>query len=368
MLLKLLSFLIIAAHAIGSGAPTTSPRPTARPDNLQITDNPRDGEVRDGKVRLSIVFYKDGVFYQRNNRTENIPIMHYFRNEYPNIDFTRFRIKKMSVNSRGLSDYAGIGFHHAYGGSLKQVNIPIVAYPGEPLGEYSQTVLTEREINFDLSYISVAGVIGVNNITLEMEEGRPNFSFDTSYFSRQGEYVTPITGYIRSTFDEDRFSRVMEEVKKMNMLELPQVEEQFLTETTNDDDQWITDGTSGWNTGEITVTTLDPPTTVVDQPIVRSQLFRFPERSIRLGRIHRAGATLNVSWLSGTAKIVGLFATLNDGRTHYQDYSQTHNLVVGPDRQNIEFALSRTYSFSHITLYFEDVSIDGEVYIYWEGK
>jgi hypothetical protein len=371
MLLKLLSLIMLSVHAWGPKAPLTSKRPVPRPANLQIVDRPAVGEIRDGKVTLRIVFPNDGLYYQRNNRTHNIPIMHYFKNEYPDIDFSNFRINRMSINSRAYSDEAFIGFHNKKGRRIKKANIPIVAYPGEPLGEYSQTIVERKKLRSTFSFISIKGVIGINNITLEMEQGRPNFTFDTRNFSVQGNQVNPIRGYIRAGFEETRFTAIMKEVIKMSTIPDPQdlIEEEFVNENIMTEDDTVVAG-GEWtevteerfdNDDEIIITELDEIEDDNNQFIIESDLYRFPQRSISIGRLKSKGGLVRIERISGSAALVGFHVIYRDGRSFYQNY----NIPVNVSRPTIDLKLSRSYSYSTITLYFENVSKDGEIFLDW---
>lgn len=376
MLLNLLSLFMLTVYGWGTNPPKVSKRPALRPNNLQIIDRPELGEERNGRVTLRIVFPNDGLYYQRDNRTHNIPIMHYFKNEYPDLDFSQFKINRMSINSRGLSDTAYIGIHNQRGRRVFKANIPIVAYPGEPLGEYSQTIVEENKLRTTFSYISVKGVIGINNITLEMERGRPNFTFDTSNFSVQGKQVNPISGYIRAEFVESRFLAIMKEVNKMGTIIDPNeiIEEEFveddidqndiIADTDNGDSASVWDNDDLWDDEWSDSTDTEFPLIVEDDSndiLFDSDLFRFPQRTISIGRLKSRGGIVRIERLSGSAVFSGFEVTYRDGRQFFQNY----DIPVNDTRTMIDLKLNRSFSYSTITLYFRNVSRDGEVFLDW---
>jgi len=197
-----------------------SPRPVMRPPNVVPNTPKADGEFHSGILRLSFAFYDEGVFYQRNQREQLIPILYYLKNEYPNVDFNTIRLTKLNFNTRTLGDYAFIRFYSQQGLMLKETLIPKLEDPSEVFGDFINASIDDREID-NFLYVGVSGIQNINNVTATFIKGRPNFSMDTASMPSEGGYVGELEGYQAASFDEGVFAKIMREVRKMSEVNSP---------------------------------------------------------------------------------------------------------------------------------------------------
>jgi hypothetical protein len=216
--LFLLSSLFVQAYV---PQVTTSVRPSPRPVGLDTTSTIKEGVFQNGKLVLSIKFYDEGVFYQRNQREQLIPLSYYLKNDYPEIDFSSIRMTSLNINSKTMTDFSHIRFYSAQNEMIKESFIPRIDNPNEVFGDFINSTLTEYEIN-DFLYIGLSGYQNINNVTATFERGIPNFSTNLDQMPSQGGYVGQIEGLLKPDFSKEYFDKIMIEVNKMNGLAAPQ--------------------------------------------------------------------------------------------------------------------------------------------------
>lgn len=315
-MLKLLVCALLGGASVWANV-TVSPFPRPKPIHLSSSQVTKEGVLENGKMKLSIPL-DDAFYYQRDNKEQILPLLDYLTNEYPEVNFTNLRFKKIMVVATAGSENANLSFMSTNGDELKSNFVPRVADPTVVFGEYSQLTIEGRELTKPLSYISISGALWINNIIIEMEVGTPNYSL--APLPLEGRSVGNLTGVIRPSFDEERYNLVYSMVMAMSS---PSTN----TMQTN----------SNWNS-------YVAPTTRVEPAVVEIS------KTIRIGRISRDSGKLNVKINHGYAQIKGLSVRFSNGRTHF--FNMPYQFPIG--KNSVDLVLDRSYAGAEVTVVFEN--------------
>lgn len=346
-------------HASKGFVPTVerSLRPTPRPENLNTTRSVKDGEFQNGKVKLSINLY-DGIFHQRNEREYLIPVIEYFKNEYPQLNFNEIKLKSLNINSKTLSDFAYTRFYNDQGTMLKEVLIPRYQDPNVVFGDYINASIKGNEVR-DLLYVGISGVQNINNITAYFEKGSSNFSQKISAMPTQGSYVGAYEGLKSSEFNESTYQLIMNEVYKMSEVQYPERTSSW------DNNDWD-NGYNDWNNDDDWYQPSRPeysepsPEVVPYRPNQGTQLYYNRRLSVAVGSVGLFGKRLTLQMTSGSADLVGYEVLKSNGKTKTRELVQRLDAFYS---NQVEITLSTFDSNGTVTFIFSNASQDASAYV-----
>lgn len=311
-MLKLLLALVVG-QTLWANVPK-SPIPQSRPANLSH-DRIVEGELRNGVMKLSISLM-DGLYYQKDNKEQVIPLMDYLVNEYPEVDFANLRFKKIMVVAQGASENASLSYMSNDHYEMRSYEVPRIADPYVAFGEYSQLTIENYEMFRPLAYLSVGGALWINNIIIEMEVGQPNFVFNS--LPLEGRDVSNLAGITKPTFNEERFTKVYDTIMAENNY-----------------------GNGIFNTNPMAGGFLQPISTTFNE-------------SIQFGSIRNNRGKLKITVTKGHADIKGFTVRFRNGSSRYVEmpYKFTGR------RKTIEYIFKNGYSGAYVTLHFENATAD----------
>lgn len=300
---------------------TTSKLPRKRPENLNTTRSNPEGVLIDGKIKFSIPLY-DGLYYQRDNREQTIPLMDYLLNEFPKVDFTNLKFKKIMVVATAHSDKADMSFMSSNGVELLRYDVPRVADPNVVFGEYSQIIIEDYQIFSPLSYLTVSGAVWINNIMIEMETGIPNFNTDD--LPIMGRPTGDLAGVLKPEFNEQRYEEIYNEI--IGFEQTPLLENPFVT-----------------------------------QPIEEVEQYYNPEFvvTVQMGNIRNNKGILNVQLLSGRADIKGFEVVFRNGSRQTIDMSYQFKR----NQNSVDFQFRNNFRNAWVTVLFTNATPDARAQV-----